>query len=326
MTATKTRKRSKKVEEAEQQAQGLAAMADGPIAETIEDQLAAESDADESADVETIAPEVQQVVAKATNGQAVDDARKAKAFDEIAELNDAVEKAFTTWSIADKRSKDLKKSYEGAVAELRSVISKTAHPAPMPLFDGKSAAAGESEGNEPTAPTTEVNPPDDAWRNVPLREALPELTESVGTKLEAAQLFTRGELANWTAESGGRRRLTDIAGVGSGTAGKIEEATMAFWSRYRPAPVTSEPAVPMSAWEAAAATPIGEFKIEDGPRMMLEAAGIKTFGDLDARAMREGLSIFDTCRGIGLESAEADDVVKAIDAAFGADGGKAGAA
>jgi hypothetical protein len=154
--------------------------------------------------------------------------RKAKAFDEIATLNTEASKAFDLWKRADEIAKGRKKDYEAAVNELRDLIDKTAHPEAMPLFDKKPEADGDDE------PTKEVNPPDESWRDIPLRKAMPELTESVHLKLEGAQLYTFGELANWTAENGGRRRLTDIAGIGSGTAGKIEEATMAFWQRWKP--------------------------------------------------------------------------------------------
>lgn len=148
--------------------------------------------------------------------------RKATAFEKIAALNHAVRDAFQDWFNAAEKAKKLKKAWEGDVERLQSLIADCENPPPMPLFDGQPATNGE------------VNPSDESWKEVRLEAALPELSDTVLSKLNGAQLYTMGELANWTAEDGGRRKLSDIAGIGPGIAGKIEEATMAFWSRYKP--------------------------------------------------------------------------------------------
>jgi len=318
--ATATRRRPKKVETEEEQAKALNAMPDpeteAAVETNLEAQLEAESDADAEAQAdpptigEVIADGAKEImgdqIARTVLDQIDDEHRKAKAFDEIAELNDAVEKAFTTWSLADKRAKDLKKAYEGAVAELRGLISATAHPAPMPLFDGKTA---DAEADKPA--TVEVTPPDDAWKNIPLREALPELSDTVFTKLEGAQLFTMGELANWTAADGGRRRLADIAGIGPGTAGKIEEATMAFWSRWKPAPAATPEAESTDAVDDAFRMVPIDWPLVAGPDVpgVIEAK-IKTIGDLEDYAASHGLSIFDALKYAGFDGVAADDVVQ----------------
>jgi hypothetical protein len=249
--ATATKKRSKAAEQAEESAQALKQFGETKPPE--EETEAAESETN-GAEINvdepipyTLPPEEQPATGLEKQLEAESEAdeehRKAKAFDEIAALNTAASKAFDAWKRADEIAKGKKKGYEAAVNELRGLIDKTAHPEAMPLFDKKP----DEENIEQT--TTEVNPPDESWRDTPLREALPDLTEAIHLKLEGAQLFTMGELANWTAENGGRRRLTDIAGIGPGNAGKIEESTMAFWQRWKPSANGGNSSTPsLSIW------------------------------------------------------------------------------
>ncbi len=101
---------------------------------------------------------------------------------------------------------------------------------PAPLFD--EAAKGEDGGDPVQDRVEQATQPDESWREVKLREALHGLTSGTLDKLEDQQLYTVGDLANWTAEDGGRRKLVDIPGIGAATATKVEEAQMAFWQRW----------------------------------------------------------------------------------------------
>jgi hypothetical protein len=138
-----------------------------------------------------------------------------------------------------------------------------------------------------------------------------------------------GELANWTAENGGRRRLTDIAGIGSGTAGKIEEATMAFWSRWKPQakgePIVcgmrTEPNVMFDA-NGNQIYPKVPTDLEDAYRLVLipwsqfaddasaSKTNLRTIGDIIDLAATIHLAAFDALKHAGLSSIAADDVVK----------------
>lgn len=53
------------------------------------------------------------------------------------------------------------------------------------------------------------------------------LSKSIATKLAKAKITTMGELAAYTSKE--HNLLTDIAGIGPGAAGQIEEMTLAFW-------------------------------------------------------------------------------------------------
>lgn len=315
-TATK---RSKKEQEAEESAQALKQFeesADGEsVVEVNEGDDPDETTWNASADGPGVAePEVTPKVTEEQQKDAIDDLieehRKAKAFDEIAALNTEASKAFDAWKRADEVAKGKKKVYEGAVNDLRGLIEKTAHPKAMPLFDKKPA--------EPEAATTaEVNPPDESWREIPLREALPELSETIHNKLEGAQLFTFGELANWTAENGGRRRLTDIAGIGVSACGKIEEATMAFWQRWKPAAATPEDANTQKAFAARRKfldTKFASLDIGDGPRMLLDSAKIFTVGELEISASVQAVGIFDKLKSLGMDNVEAEILIDKLNA------------
>lgn len=77
--------------------------------------------------------------------------------------------------------------------------------------------------------------PDDGWQDVPLSEALVNISETVIEALAEARLTTIGELSDWLAEPGKFNRLTDIKGIGEAKAAAIEAALEAFWVRWREA-------------------------------------------------------------------------------------------
>lgn len=147
--------------------------------------------------------------------------RKAEAFDKIAAMNKDVAKAAREAHAASENAKAKKKAWEARVAELQSAIVAAEEPPPMPLFDAKPGTNGE------------YHPADDSWRAETLAEALKDVSEAVIAKLHAANLHTVGELADFTAADGGRKRITDVPGIGGATAEKIDAALEAFWKRRK---------------------------------------------------------------------------------------------
>lgn len=75
----------------------------------------------------------------------------------------------------------------------------------------------------------------EGWQDVPLSEALANISETVIEALAEARLTTIGELSDWLAEPGKFNRLTDIKGIGEAKAAAIEAALEAFWVRWREA-------------------------------------------------------------------------------------------
>lgn len=188
-------------------------------AEEIDQSLA---DAEASAALGAVNAEVDE-----WNRQLVADAaelrRKADAFEAIAEKEKHVAQAFQTWHRANETAKAKKKAWEALVAELQETIREAREPSPLFVETPKAPEAA-------TPAPTEA-PADDSWRCIVLGDALPELSEAIIAKLQKANIWNMGELADWTGADGGRHRLSDLDGIGSATAGKIEEATMAFWTR-----------------------------------------------------------------------------------------------
>ena len=159
----------------------------------------------------------------------VEDKMKVEVFNRVAKIEDQCRKAKAD---VEKKRQDLKSSKEiasGLVADLHNAIWEAAHPEAFPLYHA--SANG-------TAPQEHL-PSDESWKSVKLRDAFvdndgkPEVSEGLFKKLEDAQLFTLGELTNFTAADGGRKRITDIPGVGPGAAEKIEEACTRFWARQK---------------------------------------------------------------------------------------------
>jgi hypothetical protein len=86
----------------------------------------------------------------------------------------------------------------------------------------------------PAETKTEAEPTqEDAWREVPLHEALGGLSIKIFDALKQANLTTVGQLADWINADGGRNRLTDLAGIGKAKGEKIEEAMEKFWERRK---------------------------------------------------------------------------------------------
>ncbi len=139
---------------------------------------------------------------------------EAASLEKIKLANIGVEAARREWDAAKEEASDCKKLYDGAVLRLSELIKKeTAPPEAMPLFDAKPV------------------PADEAWRAIPLREALLGLPERIYDALSAKTLNTMGEFADWSSKE--YSRLTDIPKIGEAMADRILDASDAFWVRWK---------------------------------------------------------------------------------------------
>lgn len=134
----------------------------------------------------------------------------AAALDLIREANAEVDRRRLSYEDAKDLAASRKKSYELAVEELQEVIRKATEPTP-PLVE---FAEKQQE---------------DAWRAVPLTEALEGLPPKVYWALNAADLVTMGDYADF-CNSG--KVLGDLKGIGEAKLSQIMTAEEAFWARW----------------------------------------------------------------------------------------------
>lgn len=144
---------------------------------------------------------------------------KAETLDKIAALAREVETLEQDTDRAHKAYKSVKADWEGKAKDLTRLIKKSTEA--LPLFDRKA---------EP-APAVATDPDDDAWRDEPAAQLVSfGLSDSIMQALEAADLLTMGDLADWTKD--GRRRVEDIPGIGPAKAEALSDALGKFWSDY----------------------------------------------------------------------------------------------
>jgi hypothetical protein len=74
---------------------------------------------------------------------------------------------------------------------------------------------------------------DESWKTVPIKEALPGLSQNIIWRMEEAELRTLGELSAYTGD--GKHTLTDIPGVGKAKAEMIEKALEWYWQKRKEA-------------------------------------------------------------------------------------------
>lgn len=129
-------------------------------------------------------------------------ALKAK-FRRIEELETECHECAMQMAEAAEQSKEAKKAYEAAVSRLRNAVR-----------DAKNGQQELPFGEEEAEP----------WRAVPVSEL--DLTKHQVKVLIDADMATVGAIADHTAAG---KLLTDIPGVGSILAGKIEQALENFW-------------------------------------------------------------------------------------------------
>lgn len=147
---------------------------------------------------------------------------KVEVFDHVAKLEDERRVAMAEVEEARQALKAKKEILGGITSDLHRAVWEAAHPEIFPLYQAESNGKAQ-----------ELAPGDDSWKAIKLTEALPDLSAAILAKLHEASIDTMGELQQWTAD--GKKRITDIKGIGAGAAEKIEEACTAFWASRKPA-------------------------------------------------------------------------------------------
>lgn len=150
----------------------------------------------------------------------------------LAEVNDAKERMDATKEAA----KEAKTEWEAACTRMTAYIEENINQpngeAPMPLF--KDAPAGDNL--------------DDAWRDVPIRDALQGLPDRLYGLLEGTFITSMGEYSDYCNKNApkvmsGNHPLTLINGIGPAKIEAIQAAEDAFWKRVkleRPAPEATD--------------------------------------------------------------------------------------
>lgn len=142
--------------------------------------------------------------------------RRAESVATVRQAYEAFKKA-DAWM--EEKKADARVATKDREAALKNWVEATEESInPRPLYDAADGCNGTADY--------------EAWRNVPLVEALHGLSMSLYQKLSDAELKTMGELSNYTNADGGRHRLIDIAGIGEKAAEKIEAAQEEFWRRW----------------------------------------------------------------------------------------------
>lgn len=138
----------------------------------------------------------------------------------VCEAEKVVQQAEDELNEAKAVVKVRKEVFDAAVAKLRRLCKPIEEEAP--LFHPAKASEVVDGGVVSEGLT---------WREVSLREALGDLSESIMQHLDEANLTTLGQLVDWLGAKGKHRSLTDIPGIGEKGAEKIQAALDAFWAR-----------------------------------------------------------------------------------------------
>lgn len=153
-----------------------------------------------------------------------------KILEEVNGLSDEADSLEREWEEAKAHASELKKEFEAVVERLRKKIREAKSAGEFPIVD-LAASANSAVQASPAQAADD----DESWKSVAIDEAMPDLPKHIREKIQAAELPTMGDLANFVAVDGGKKRLIDIPGVGEKSAEKIEEAQMAFFERRRTA-------------------------------------------------------------------------------------------
>ena len=150
-------------------------------------------------------------------------------LDRLRELAANVDDKSRELAAAKEAAKEAKAEWEAACLAEHNYVKRLTSPGQsMPLFDQPPA---DNTISLVGVAAEDGTPPDESWRAVPLSEALEGLTARQVGLLEAGTLHTVGELADYTGAEGGRKRLTDLKGVGPALIDKIDKAMTDFWAR-----------------------------------------------------------------------------------------------
>ncbi len=155
----------------------------------------------------------------------IPDDAKAEVFDKVAALEDERRQVETEVEQLRKKLKGKKETLAGVNAAMQSAIWEANHPEAHPIYAAAEAPAGKS--NNGKAPR--ITDPAEAWRDIPLKEALPGLAEPIlkkVLKIEAAK--TLGGLTHWI---GKHNSDWSIMGLTQKEGEQIDKQMSAFWEK-----------------------------------------------------------------------------------------------
>jgi len=147
----------------------------------------------------------------------------------IADARSAVRMAAVALSEANHRRKDAAEFLKDKKAELDRVIDES--------LDGQGRIAlpfGSDDSTDPPANGSQTPggpfaaATDEDWRAVPITK-IPNLKPKQIEALEAANLWTIGHLADYTATGG---ELDQLGGIGVKGAESIQESLVEFWTTW----------------------------------------------------------------------------------------------
>lgn len=117
----------------------------------------------------------------------------------------------------------------------RAVLSEFAKRSGRLIVEGAEAIPDDAE-DDPDEEPAEFVPPvldgDDAWRAVPIGEALAGLPKNCHKAFAKAEIKTMGDFADFQGKHGDFW-VNDLEGVGPGMAEKISDAAIKFWERMK---------------------------------------------------------------------------------------------
>jgi hypothetical protein len=157
----------------------------------------------------------------------------------IREAQNAVDAARCRVSDAKETLKAARGDLSAKLSALQDIIR--AETAPMPLWDHAEAQAAREAAPPPSledllaqesdadaAEQAAAAAADEAWRRIPLGDALAGLPTKALQCLWDAGLRTVGDFSDHTSQ----HPLTSIKGIGEQKAAQIEDAFEAFWARH----------------------------------------------------------------------------------------------
>ncbi len=130
----------------------------------------------------------------------------------IRQANEDVDKARADLAVAQDAVKARRGALDDSLDWLQAVIRKWCSPKP-PLVEFAEKQSAE-----------------DAWRSVPVTEALLGLTPGVYQSFAELHLTTMGDFADFARDN---PKLSGIRGLGEGKVQKILDAQEAFWTRQK---------------------------------------------------------------------------------------------
>jgi hypothetical protein len=146
---------------------------------------------------------------------------------------DEQHKAFLAMKKAQEHAKQAKAEYEERCLDVAKVVDDMrCGRKSLPLFDKPVVEPSASDAVPAPETAATSGPPrdDDSWRSISLANL--SVPETVRLLIEKADIFTVGQLADW---SNSDKKLTDIKGIGPTKAAQIEDALAALWAERQKA-------------------------------------------------------------------------------------------